>query len=446
VEKLIKVYNNLLKKDPMLAKECSDQFNENMKKSNVKFGDMILSSLLRPYFISSKDMDRLKDIVNLLLRCAEKLMNFFLESGKITELLPIAPEEKDFISFSNGYARSIIICRLDAFYHKNGEIKFLEFNGDSPGGIGYTDVMTKIYLELPIFELIKKKYHYQLYSFDTREHLLKSLLECYLQFGTKKRPTIAIIGWDNIKTRPEFYFIKDHFEKKGYTTIIANPRDLEYRKNRLVFGDHKIDIVYRKVPASQIIKNSEELKGLIKAYKDKKACFANPLNSFLSSFKGVLSIFTDEKFDFLFTDKEKKIINEVIPWTRKLKDCKTEYKGRKFDLLNYITKNKERFVLKPCYLFGAEGVLIGSETHQSQWENTIQKGLRSRYVVQEKIKLPHEIFPSSSSSPSFAKKNINLGLFSLGGLCHGGILRFSSSSIINTIGGGALPIIRVRKE
>lgn len=446
MEKLIKIYNDLLKKDPLLAKECSDQFNENMKKSNVKFGDMILSSVLRPYFISFKDMNRLNDIANLLLRSAEKLMNFSLESRKITEFLPLTTEEKDFISFNNGYARSIIICRLDTFYYKNGEIKLLEFNGDSPGGIGYTDVMTKIYLELPIFKLIKKKYNYMFYSLDTRKHLLKSLLDCYLQFGSKQRPTIAIIGWDNIKTRPEFSFIKDYFEKKGYKTIIANPRALEYRKNRLVFGDNKIDIVYRKVPASQIIKNSDELKGLIKAYKDKKVCVANPLNSFLSSFKGVLSIFTDDKYDFLFTKKEKKIINEVVPWTRRLKDCTTEYKGRKIDLLNYITKNKGRFILKPCYLFGAEGVLIGNETDQSKWENTIRKGLDSRYVVQEKIELPHEIFPSSSSSPSFTKKNLNLGLFCLGGRCAGGMLRFSSSSIINTIGGGALPIIRVRKE
>jgi len=382
------------------------------------------------------------------MNCAEKLIRFSLESKRIAEYLRLTKEESDLISIPNHYAHRVIINRLDAFFDsRKKEIKFLEFNADSPGGTAYTDVMAEIYLKLPIFQIIKENYPYRFSLFHTRKHLLKSLLDCYYRSGgKKKRPVIALIGWDNIKIKPEFFLIREYFEKKGYETLMANPRSLEYKKNRLLHEDKKIDIVYKKVLTPQIIKNTDNLKGLIRAMKDNKTCFVNPVNSFLLSFKGILALFHDSEYDFLFTKREKGILSAVIPWTRKLEPCKAEYKGKKRDLLDYITKNKDRFVLKPCDGFGAEGVCIGSETDSSSWERAIRKGLKTRYVVQEKIKLPHETFPLSTSSPSFSERNLNLGLYALGGRYAGGILRFSSSSIINAVGGGALPIIRVGEK
>lgn len=447
MNKLIGIYNGLLEKDPKLARECSDQFNRNMEERNVRFGDMIISNLLRPYFISSDQSSRFKEIINALSGCTKKIIRLSHESKMLAEYLRLTKEENALISLQNGYSNQVVINRLDAFFNsKKRDIKFLEFNADSPGGIGYNDVMTRFYLELPIFQILKKKYSYRFHHINTSKHLLKSLLDCYERFGGKKKPTIGLIAWDHIKTYPEFTFIKECFEKEGYKTIIANPRALEYRKNSLCFKDTKIDLVLRKVLTSQILKYSDELKGLIKAYKENRACFANPLNSFLLSMKGVLAMLTDKKYGYLFTQKEKKIAKEVIPWTRKVEETKTEYKGKEVDLLNLIVKNKKSFVLKPCDLFGAEGVFIGSGTKQSDWEQTIKKGLTARYIVQEKVKLPEETFPLSASPLSFEERNLNLGIYALGGRFSGGILRFSSSAIINTIGGGALPVIRVSKK
>lgn len=446
MKRLIKTYNDLLKKDPVLAKECADQFNESMVNHHVIFGDRVLSNLLRPFFIPLKEIKRIKEINDTLMNCAEKMIRFTLESKKIAEKIRLTKEEDDLIAFENGYPRSIIICRSDAFYYGSGDIKFLEFNADSPGGIGYSDVMSKIYLELPVFKLLKKKYHYCFYPFDSRKYLLKSLLDCYQGFGKKQKPTIGLIGWEKIKIRPDFYLISDYIERQGFKTVIADPRALESRKGGLFFKDQRIDIVYRKVLAFQILRKSDELKGFIRAYKERSACFVNPLNSFLLSLKVFFYILTDEHFSFLFTKKERRIIQRVIPWTRKLEDAKTEYRGRKIDLLNYIIKYKDRFILKPSDQFAAVGIFLGSEAKQSVWEKSIKKGLKQRYVVQERVRLPSEVFPLSSHLPSFEKRNLNLGLFALGGQWRGGITRFSSSPIINAIGGGALPIIKVGRK
>ena len=52
--------------------------------------------------------------------------------------LPAA--EDALIRLDPGFPRPLRICRLDAFL-QGYDVKFLEFNADSPAGIGYTDVL-----------------------------------------------------------------------------------------------------------------------------------------------------------------------------------------------------------------------------------------------------------------------------------------------------------------
>ena len=48
--------------------------------------------------------------------------------------------EDSLIRIEPGYPRPMRICRLDAFL-QGYDVKFLEFNADSPAGIGYTDIL-----------------------------------------------------------------------------------------------------------------------------------------------------------------------------------------------------------------------------------------------------------------------------------------------------------------
>ena len=48
--------------------------------------------------------------------------------------------EDALIRLDPGFSRPLRICRLDAFL-QGYDVKFLEFNADSPAGIGYTDVL-----------------------------------------------------------------------------------------------------------------------------------------------------------------------------------------------------------------------------------------------------------------------------------------------------------------
>ena len=52
----------------------------------------------------------------------------------------VSPSEDSLIRIDPGFPRPMRICRLDAFL-TGYDVKFLEFNADSPAGIGYTDIL-----------------------------------------------------------------------------------------------------------------------------------------------------------------------------------------------------------------------------------------------------------------------------------------------------------------
>ena len=56
------------------------------------------------------------------------------------EELAVSPMEDSLIRIDPGFPRPMRICRLDAFL-TGYDVKFLEFNADSPAGTGYTDIL-----------------------------------------------------------------------------------------------------------------------------------------------------------------------------------------------------------------------------------------------------------------------------------------------------------------
>ena len=103
------------------------------------------------------------------------------------------------------------ICRLDAFL-SGYEVKFLEFNADSPAGIGYTDVLhegLREAIDLPRVEA----------EFDTSYTpmlpvLIDTLLDAYRSLRASRpqlpeRPRLALVDRPGSPSVPEFRIICD---------------------------------------------------------------------------------------------------------------------------------------------------------------------------------------------------------------------------------------------
>jgi uncharacterized circularly permuted ATP-grasp superfamily protein len=59
-----------------------------------------------------------------------------------------------------------------------------------------------------------------------------------------------------------------------------------------------------------------------------------------------------------------------------------------------LSSRKDKFVLKPNDEYGGKGIVLGWETEQSEWDAALKTALAEPYVVQQRVRIPSEPYPS----------------------------------------------------
>ncbi|MCM8775187.1 MAG: hypothetical protein NC930_02365, partial [Candidatus Omnitrophica bacterium] len=253
----------------------------------------------------------------------------------------------------------------------------------------------------------------------------------------------AIVDWRNVRALPEFEYIKNYFEAKGYKTAIADPRELKYRGGKLYHKNFKIHLILRRVAFEEIVERLDEVQEMINAYRDHAVCMVNPLRSYLASTKALLSILTNPAYDHYFTESENKVKREYIPWTRRLIDAEDFYGRKKIYLVDFLKDEKESLVLKPSVNYGGKDVTIGCETRDDDWNAVIDKAIKGDWVVQEYVNAPIMTVPIVVNQRlDFAYKKYNFNALICSGKYLGGFVRLSDESVVNLArGGGMIPAL-----
>jgi uncharacterized circularly permuted ATP-grasp superfamily protein len=83
-----------------------------------------------------------------------------------------------------------------------------------------------------------------------------------------------------------------------------------------------------------------------------------------------------------------------VPWTRVVEERATERGGVRIDLLPWAAENRTRLVLKPNDDYGGRGIVLGWTVDDDTWQAALRTAVDEPFVVQERIPLPSESFPS----------------------------------------------------
>jgi uncharacterized circularly permuted ATP-grasp superfamily protein len=110
--------------------------------------------------------------------------------------------------------------------------------------------------------------------------------------------------------------------------------------------------------------------------------------------KASLAVLSDECNAHLFNAAERQAIAEHIPWTRRVEERHTVYGGQKIDLIPFIHQQQERLVLKPNDDYGGRGIVLGWTVDATEWAQAVQIALSTPYIVQERVAIPSEPYPS----------------------------------------------------
>ncbi len=424
------------------ASEQMQELNDKLLAHKFTMQGRPFPTFLKPLFVSAALKPEITKITNTIMDCVEKVSDLFFSNPELEKYFEMDPMDRELARIKPNYPRRVINGRLDAFLSEDG-IKFLEFNCDSPCGIGWHDKLIEFLTDVPVIKDFRKSHdaHY--------EPLLPNFAEMIrtknAEAGGPKQFTVAVATDWNSTVRHDLELVASYLDAQpDMTSFYWDPREAEFDGEKLFMNNQEVHVVFRD-DIRDFTSEMEKSKPVLDAFRQGKICFINPFSSRLGGLKCVLWFLTDGRSQHLFTREEVQIIRKTIPWTRFMKEMKTDYNDSEIDLFSFVRANKDQFVLKPNAGYGGFGVTIGCDVDQKTWDNVLdQIATGESWVVQELARIPVSDYPEFTPDLQWKTKNVNINFFAFNGKFGGGMVRVSDSKIINVHqGGGLIPICYV---
>jgi uncharacterized circularly permuted ATP-grasp superfamily protein len=336
--------------------------------------------------------------------------------------------------------------RLDAFVvdteGDGGTFALTEVNGETPAGAAYNDALAEVFLDLPAVRAFVRRWH--LFALPARHGVTDAILQAWRRWAegagraNAGAPRIAILDWDDVPTRREFTLFQEHFAAVGIESVIADPRSAEYRDGALYVEGAVADVVYKRVLLAELVERAGVETPMLQAWRDGAVCVVNPPDGKILHKKASLAVLSDERNAGLFDAEQRATIDECIPWTRVVEERRTVHGGREVDLLRHVADHKDRFVLKPNDEYGGTGIVLGWTVGAAEWEAALGKALAEPYVVQERVAIPFEAYPSfEGGRVNLLDRMIDTAPYVTDGdVVDGMLTRLSTAELLNVTAGG----------
>ncbi len=388
----IQTYHDLL--TPQLALESQEHLDAQLRQQGLFFGSRPLCTVLRPRFLTYHQYRHLQTSIRPLLSAFDKSYRAALEEVAIREQFGLFPWEESLMDVHPGYPYATPVSRLDAFYMTGDEtLRFTEYNAEVPAASAYNDVLSEVFYGLPITREFLHKY--EIRSLPTRYRVMHALLDAFRHWaGRRAVPRLAILDWDDVPTYSEFRLFMNYFRSQGLECIICTPQEMEYRHGGLFVGDFHVNLIYKRILITELVERGGLEHPVVRAVRDGAVCMVNPFRCKLLYKKASLAVLSDERNSHLFSETERHAISTHIPWTRTVAERHTTFAGNKVDLIPFIVKYKDRMVLKPNDDYGGHGIVLGWLVDDQMWQTAVLHAMRSPHVVQEKVSIPREPYPS----------------------------------------------------
>ncbi len=456
-----------------LLKEVNQQFGKILSETNpsaqmdtlaAQMADkqMFMSghlfpTFLKPYFVDNIHRPLFARVTRLLISSLNKIGDLYFKDHLFADQIRLKGRVADLAAIDPGYPGHQIINRLDIFFiPETGQLKLLEYNCGDPSGMGWHDQMLEMFLGLPAIKILGERYKLDV-DWLVKSHF-RIFFKKYHEWCARKgiqpeaKPNISFVCKRDSSVLGDFLAFVEYYRAMGFHTVFGDPRDFEYDGKNLTLNGETIHLIYRDAIDDVILDPYWDYsQNLVQALRDKAVCFINPVSAASGDWKSILEILSDAQYEKYFTPEERDCHRLHIPWTRTLHECKTDHYGNRVDLVEFVRKNKDLFVLKPNDGYGGFGVMVGRTAPQKDWDALIEKSFKDQivYTVQEYADIPQEEFPvvENGEFKGFATKNVNLNLWSHDGEFAGSFVRAAAGNVINVHqGGGMVPCMFVSRK
>lgn len=394
VDEAIARYHKILESEPYRDLAWVEQFHTALRARRLEIASRPISPFLRPHFITRRQYDGLVKGAELLSSAVDKVRKLAMADPALMNRMDLLPAERMLASVNPGYKHFAVTGLLDTSLD-NGHMRFSDYSASTAVGVLYSEVLADLFYESgPIKELRKR---YKIAKLGGAKYLQSALLKAYKEFGGKQTPQIAILEmrhpFETLESR-EYQLLAAFFTAHGVPSIVVSPEQLEYKNGILRKGDFVIDVVYRRIKTREFVVHYDPNNhALVRAYREGKVCIVNSFRSDMAQKKAIFDLLTDDAVLAAFPAADRKAIRALIPTTRMVSDRKVSWDKEPVDLLEYISSNREKLVLRPNDDSEERQTFIGSDMDSATWDRAIKTALRTPYVVQENVKVPTAVFP-----------------------------------------------------
>jgi hypothetical protein len=442
----VAAYHDLLTDSVATASQA--ELDRQTALHQLYFGDRPVCSVLRPRFLSHDQHRFLQRRVQVLIPAFQKIYNAALADRGFRKQYGLRPEEEHLLAADPGFADPSPTARLDSFFVSERELKFTEYNAETPAGAGYNDALTEVFYGLPVMRAFLRRFDVR--PLPARPHVLDALLDAFEQWQGNRSdpPRIAILDWKEVPTVSEFRIFDRYFRDHGIDCRIVDPRNVELRDGVPWAGDFQFNLIYKRVLISELLERTGPDHPVIRAVQSGAVCMANGFRCKILYKKASFAVLSDERNSRLFSDGERQAIADHIPWTRLMAERKTERLGQPIDLVPYVLANREQLVLKPNDEYGGKGIVLGWTVDAATWETAVTTALAQPYVVQERVNLPHEVFPNiEDGTLNLIDRMLDTNPFvGYRGTMAGCLTRISTEVLLNVTAGGGSTVPTVIVE
>src|SRR5262245_3938136 len=150
-------YHDLLGSDN-LAADSQDQLDRLTKLRQLYFGDRPVCTVLRPRFLSTSQFRFLQRQVRALLPAFARMYERALADPAFRRQFGLLDWEEEWLRIDPGFDNPSPTARFDSFFLSEDELRFTEYNAETPAGTAYHDVLTDMFSSLPVMQEFQRLY------------------------------------------------------------------------------------------------------------------------------------------------------------------------------------------------------------------------------------------------------------------------------------------------
>lgn len=408
-----------------------------LDQGHARYGGRVLRTFMQPFLIEPADLAEVHRAVAGIAALAERVAADYLEDPSVRDFFRFPAELVELIEAEPRMSQVAPIMRMDGMFTEQG-MAILEINTDGSSGMNDSNEIEERFLEAPILQELLRRYEYRI--IPMRRPTLDALLSAYRDLRGSRasaRPLIAFLDWEDVGTREEFIALQEHWERAGHSSVLVDPRHVERDGESLTYQGRVVDIFYKRVLIDELLYRRDEVSTYLDACAGGQICQVGPFRGEVIYTKEILAFLSDPAHWDRFTRDEVRLIQDHIPWTRRVVEGKVCFEGRQRDLLGLLREERERFVLKPARAYGGRGVAIGTDSTSLEWEQAMAQALQEVYVVQEFVPVPEMDVLTLAEEHPVERRHYSVGTFVFSGKPGGLYSRVSAGNVVNVSAGGA---------